>query len=695
MTPNKETDAPLNDVSGEKLTAGIDHEFDIYYNAEPANYEYAKVKLTITLSKAIVYLNGSATIVSKNDNQSTSRTESDRVYDGIDYNSKGYIITPSVSCDTITGTIVVDNLIGAKLTYSGVGVTDGNTFKDGGTYTVTVSVNDTNYTFFVEDDTHPMDESKPKTFTVKINSVYVEYVLVHDYTYATDWWGLVTSNDTVTKSERATALLNIDDVLKFSNDYLALPIYDTLESDAITSAKQAQSKYKSGKSTKKLTVIVAEDTRLNNDASVNSNVTLLVPYSSALDTTEMPTVTSTQGINDEYVRLTLSEKQALSVYGTLNVSARQCSPVGNYSGFITGSYGLMALENNSDVLIESGAKLISFGYITGQGNVYLKNGSVGYEAFDIKDWAGGTLSSAVYNNFFPFTQYLISNIESKLHVYKGSTLYARYYLVAGGIDVKDNIAMFGDSGLFEITSDGKTNDKKDCAGIVKEIDNGKVVITTYGTIQTNNISVTIQLSDIAIIGGLSKIKIKTEGKEIPISGYYSIIVEEKSTVNINSKFKLLPGASLLVKGSCVIAASSSAGLIGYTTEFAGAFITTENADGASRYYGGDITKAYTRFEANSYESNSQVIMQVDGSITVNAKGVLGGYLTTGSVNSIIELSESATVSGKIISYYNTKNGTDTDGYKEYEYLLTTTGESGNTTLSAGKTYYGQTDGSFK
>ncbi len=585
--------------------------YTAYYNADPINYNDKEVKITLKLEKAAVYLNGDATIITKIDNISTQETQSNRTYTR-DYNSSGYTIIPFVYCDTIagTGTKVVNDWIGTKLTYFGVGVTNGNTFIDGGTYTVTVSVEDDNFTFC------GTDENKPNTFTVKINSVYVEYVLVLDYKYKS--WG-ITQKKQITETNKTTQLLNIDDVL--SIDLSSSEILDDLYETAKTAARDDNSSYEEVESTRKMTVIIAENTSLNHQATIKSGVTLLVPYDSTYDTTEMPTTTTSTALS-VYKKLTINSM--LSVDGVLNVSGKQYakgSPTRT-----TGSYGLIEMANGSNITVNKGGKLISFGFIKNRsinsddvGSITLSEGAIAYEPLRIDDWCGGQIANAVKDKFFPFSQFYIGNIESQLDIHVRASLNAHIALYISEKTFTTTIEMFGANGLFGIES----------GYVTKKVESEKIIITinTDTTINTNDITAEV-----------SSYSMSTNGKEVPICGYYSIIIE--GNANIKNRFKLLPGASVTIAetGYCNI-------------ETNGALIGVNNSDGSDyKYnfliYNYDNSSCTYPKGTSVYASDSPVTICVNGKLDVN--GTLTGNISTQVKDSTLKISKDSKLKASIV-----------------------------------------------
>lgn len=587
--------------------------YDAYYNADTDNYVDADIKVTIKLDKATVTL---------------ENLTFEDVYIG-----KLIEFTPTVSfngktLDSSNYTLYyvpADTISGGSKTYSGFTVD----------YSLTKSVangcvnkNDTSI------DTNSIGFTDGGTWkpTVSLSS----------QNYKMDDTTITIKVKSVVLSTATGTLLNIDDALK----------------DA----------------TSNQIIVVKENTYINEEATVNSGVTLLVPYSSALDTTIQPTEGYATESSSIYRTLTLSSstKLIINANAILNVSGVQSANM-PHTGYVSGACGYMSLLSGS--LVDVYGTLYASGYIIGDGQVSLNSGGIGYENLDIKDWPGGTAATACQfvsisqPKFFPFSQFKVANIKSKFVVNYGAKLYVHYYIEARGSQM-GNVEMFGVSGLFALTKEGSYIEKK------VDNDTGKIQITTYGDIETKNMSVSV--------GGITSVD--TEGDEIPICGYYDLIVCS-GTITVKSKVKLLPGASFkLCEGAkCYIEADEDYGIIGYM--------------GTSPL--NTVINSCTYGDGIIYSGSDPVTMLINGSIIIKEEytswfqkkwrsGCFGGIITTSSKNASITLANNANISGNI------KASCITDG------LTSRTVESPNYSLSlngisspsAGNTYYGRADGTW-
>ncbi len=90
------------------------------------------------------------------------------------------------------------------------------------------------------------------------------------------------------------------------------------------------------------------------------------------------------------------------------------------NGTPSGPHGKIVLQENSKLILESGAELYAWGYVTGAGTIDAKSGSKVYESMQIRDWRGGSNTRNIYSSVFPFNQYFIQNVESKIRFRPGS-----------------------------------------------------------------------------------------------------------------------------------------------------------------------------------------------------------------------------------------------------------------------------------
>ena len=159
------------------------------------------------------------------------------------------------------------------------------------------------------------------------------------------------------------------------------------------------------------------------DYTLPANATLLVPMSGQTTSigTSLARVTSavTRSCN---VQLTFATGVNLSAFGTIETGSRQCAGSGA-TGYQTGSYGRIHMNEGSRIDMESGSKIYCWGYITGKGVVNAKDGSIINEQFELGDFKGGGVASKMLNNsykVFIISHYFYQSIEADVIYRPGS-----------------------------------------------------------------------------------------------------------------------------------------------------------------------------------------------------------------------------------------------------------------------------------
>ena len=195
------------------------------------------------------------------------------------------------------------------------------------------------------------------------------------------------------------------------------------------------------------------------DYELPSNATLIVPYKTGQETlATAPVKRNTAGLIEEHIRLTLASGANLNVSGKIEVGGELYCVESGLISYNNSPYAHIRMEEGSLIQLNSGARLYAWGFITGAGNITVKNGAEVHEMFQIGDMPAMSPLVQYYNNnnhkFFPLNQYFIQNIEDQTTYYYGSKLicsFSNYY--TGSFNGDDNIKLVGtESSLFLITS---------------------------------------------------------------------------------------------------------------------------------------------------------------------------------------------------------------------------------------------------
>lgn len=285
------------------------------------------------------------------------------------------------------------------------------------------------------------------------------------------------------------------------------------------------------------TVIVVGDCELDDNATVKSGVTLVVPTSASYnDTFTGNNAGGAVKTGSAYVTLTVPENITLTVNGTMLVAGNQQSTNRNAS-CLTGDFGKVDVDGGS--LVVNGT-LYARGEVSGTGTVTANNGSTVYQMLQIRDWRGGTATMGAYgtNNVFPFNLYEISNITAKTSYMNGSTLKGQYFIVASGNGVPGSEIVIGTDGQmeFDVTPDTKPNDK-----VVFEYDaNKNATVTVAGAIKTGHITVSMSVYGF-------NYTVSSANTVCPFGYNMDVVIANGGSLSISNQMKFLPGCDVTIE----------------------------------------------------------------------------------------------------------------------------------------------------
>ena len=292
-----------------------------------------------------------------------------------------------------------------------------------------------------EDNTFDIDDSKK--FDHQLVAVpgagyeFLRWVRNGEYVTLTNNRILYNNNDKISAEfvPTGTAMLV---VVKYDSN--GNPITDGKEyfslKDAIAAATGSEYKtivVKKNGSLYSLDFDLASDGK--REITIPSGITFLVPadnkYTVATALTEDFMVDMSTALPIRYSKLTLAPNTRIVSKGHVCVMAFT-SYVQNYNGKPK-TYGEIAMGNNSEMVLNSGAQLTAFGYVTGDptnSRVLAEDGSTVYEIFQFTDWRGGSQMTGLdggtklignSKRVFPMAQFYLQSVETKLTVQYGAT----------------------------------------------------------------------------------------------------------------------------------------------------------------------------------------------------------------------------------------------------------------------------------
>lgn len=315
--------------------------------------------------------------------------------------------------------------------------------------------------------------------------------------------------------------------------------------------------------------------------------------------------------------------------GKIDAGQRQNAVSGNYCEISLG--GTITLNN---------ATLEVYGYIKGNGEIIANNSTV-IENLYLSGWMGGTQSAVRYigndkidgaslalsGNLkidnptqFPFSQYELRSIQSRITINKGSKLQGYAKIATGKLEQLGGLvkvpAQINETYLTFISSDASNvssglfrlvgNNSK----IIKSMSGDRVRFDLFDEIKDGYTSLSVKVIK-------KTVSMTSEKVFFPIDGRTDITLKNGATFTQSYMFKALPGATITVESGGIYNLNGK--LIMYDKSFTD--ISTYPYPGASR---GDAK------------------LIVNG--TMNVNGALGGNVTSDNAGAV-SVGANATISG--------------------------------------------------
>ena len=297
------------------------------------------------------------------------------------------------------------------------------------------------------------------------------------------------------------------------------------------------------------TVFLASDGTLpSGNYEIPNGKTVLIPFDSAntIYKNEPEVIYNSYSTPTKFRELTMLNEAQITIKsgGALCVNGKLSSKgqMGGYNGTPTGPDGRINMQSGSNITLESGANLYCWGYIYGSGSVEAKSGSTVYEAFQIKDWRGGTATSNVYDYAFIFNQYYIQNIEVPLTLYAGATEKLYSSVNASSSSYPMGATFVGSGGMFNITSGYMVKDYVESTDRLQIDFYGDASITPMtltglpliGSVSTNKYILPITSNiTVNIHSGITSI-----AQDIELLPSVEINIDSGATLNVNSGKKV-------------------------------------------------------------------------------------------------------------------------------------------------------------
>ncbi len=410
------------------------------------------------------------------------------------------------------------------------------------------------------------------------------------------------------------------------------------------------------------TIVLLQSGTLSGDATISKGNLLLIPYNNiaSANASSTPDAVDSAFVTPTHFRtLTIPDGVTLTVNGDINVNGQ----VLKLRSYPTGPHGLITLEENGKIVLNSGANLYCWGYINGEGTVVANSGSHVYECFQLRGWRGGTVTSGMLGNkqgVFPINQYYIQNIEAELCMKSGATesVYASVTVTvstAFGEIVQQaavtDVLVGTDKGLFRLTSGSLSKKYNPSVDQMQFTAEGEMAISAFS----------LQLKT-----SVGDYTLDTEKYALPIHGGFSVHIKSgTTTIPSTQKIALLPGAELTVEKDATLNVNSDMFVYDLDQWKGSSVVSSSDSVAAARKY------AYTAdLLPVSYVTTPRTIRtaakMTDAKVNVNGIINISGHLytTARDTNNSGETSDGANITsslggGRINFLTNTKNTENT------------------------------------
>ena len=272
-------------------------------------------------------------------------------------------------------------------------------------------------------------------------------------------------------------------------------------------------------------ITLATDGSISGSYTIPAGITLLIPFDTAGTLyTNAPAAIRTTPASKPFRTLIMAEGSSITVNGAISLGGRYFAAGGGQQGRPVGDYGYIKMADNSSITVKNGGNLYAWGFISGSGSILAESGATVYEFYQIADFRGGSASSNMGNNVFPFSQYFVQNIEVPLTLNAGANEKVYSGVYAMSTTYTTSINFIGNNGMFKVTSGSFTKDYDEKTD--------RLILTVNGEAALKSLSLKL--------AGMS---VNSESYVLPITNNISINIES-GKVTINQDAALLAGVEV-------------------------------------------------------------------------------------------------------------------------------------------------------
>ena len=333
-------------------------------------------------------------------------------------------------------------------------------------------------------------------------------------------------------------------------------------------------------------IMIADYTLPAGNYILPASATLLIPYYEGQNVAQgiVPAWKNKYAYPDNtpvdpspFRKLTFDAGVNFTVCGTIEASSTLHISQNNWTGRVGGPYGWLHLNEGVRMDLESGAKLIAWGYVTGKGQIDAKDGSVVYEDFQMGDWRGGTFGANVQNNqngvnkkgVFLITDYYCQNVECPVTFRPGAkdichtgTFMETTQPIIGTIKIdgtteKNPITLVGEGeGMFMMNKATAGNN----TWVRKEYDPATDRLTWTLNSGATLGQMTFKIDAVRPFS----INLNTADYVLPIATNFRVIANE-GTISVHNDMCFLPGTEFLIRKEATVTVPSGYNVFFYDT----------------------------------------------------------------------------------------------------------------------------------
>ena len=294
-------------------------------------------------------------------------------------------------------------------------------------------------------------------------------------------------------------------------------------------------------------ITLATDGSISGTYTIPAGITLLIPFDAAGTLyTDSPAAIRTTPTSKAFRTLTMAEGTSITVNGAISLGGRYFAAGGGQQGRPIGDYGYIKMANNSSITVKSGGNLYAWGFISGSGSILAESGATVYEFYQIADFRGGSASSGMGNNVFPFSQYFVQNIEVPLTLNAGANEKVFSGVYAMRTTYTTAISFIGDNGMFKVVSGSFTKDYDEKTD--------RLILTVNGEAELNTLALKL--------AGMS---VNSANYVLPITNNISINIQS-GKVTINQDTALLAGVEVSIAEGADLTVSNGKNVYVYDSD---------------------------------------------------------------------------------------------------------------------------------